>query len=401
MAVSETYSLLKDGVASAQSGNKARARLILRQVVTLETDNEIAWLWLANVASDATESLTCLRTVLKLNPTNQHAHASLTNTLLRAGIEAAQGKQAVVARNHFAEVLQIDPRNEHALLWSAGVATSSNDAISYLQKLLQINPNHERAKQGLAQYTKQANGWKCPFCESAAPQVHDRCPSCQAIVTLKNPSAFDAPTGAHELILARAVARLNIQAANDPGGTASFHLGLAYLNLGQPAEAIKILNSAATQPQADATWRQQTQALAAHWRSASQPVANQPKPLIMAVDDSATVRKLVMVALQGAGYDVVSLADGRQVDDALAKHGVPQLFILDINMPVMDGYQVCQHLREIERTKHVPIVFLTGKDGFFNKLRGKWAGAAEYLTKPFQPQALIEVVNTIVPLHAE
>ena len=67
-------------------------------------------------------------------------------------------------------------------------------------------------------------------------------------------------------------------------------------------------------------------------------------------------------------------------------------------MPGLDGFGVCTLLREKPETAKVPIVFLTGKDGFFNKLRGKWAGAAEYLTKPFQPKALVDVVQKIVPV---
>lgn len=405
MATSQTQSLLRDGIAAAQAGNKVRARFIIRQVVGLEPENEVAWLWLANVTADPTEALSCLRTVLRLNPDNRHAKTGLTSAIIRAAIDAAQRKDFPPARQLLREALDIDPNNEHALLWMAGISTYPTDSIRHLRRVLEINPNNERAKQGLAQYQAQHGTWTCPLCEAPHRDPVEKCPNCKAVVTLNHPQAFDAPTGATEALMSRAITRLAPLAEKAPGGPEAFYLGLAHLNVGRPAEAIKLFNAAATRPDADANWKNQVHKLATHWRTASannRPAAKadtpDAPPLVMVVDDSATVRKLVTVALQGAGYRVFSLADGLQVAEGLKANGPPALAILDINMPGLDGFQVCTLLRETPETAKVPIVFLTGKDGFFNKLRGKWAGAAEYLTKPFQPKALVEVVNKIVPI---
>ena len=403
MAHPQTQSLLRDGIAAAQSGNKVRARFIIRQVVGLEAENEVAWLWLANVAADPAEALSCLRAVLKLNPDNRHAKTGLVAAIVRAAIDAAQRKEYPPARQLLREALDLDPNNEHALLWMAGVSTYPTDSIRYLRRVLELNPNNERAKQGLRQYEAQHGSWACPLCESLHREAVDRCPACKAVVSLNLPAAFDQPTGADETAMGRAIARLGPLAQKTPGGPAAFCLGLAYLNIGQPAEAIRVFNTAATRIDADAHWKAQVQKLAAHWRSVpghrgTKGDTTTAPPLVLVVDDSATVRKLVTVALQGAGYRVVSLADGLQVAEGLKAHGVPALAILDINMPGMDGYAVCALLKENPETAKVPVVFLTGKDGFFNKMRGKWAGAAEYLTKPFQPKALVDVVNKIVPV---
>ncbi|QEL15400.1 response regulator [Limnoglobus roseus] len=400
MPPSQTPSLLRDGITAAQAGNKVRARFVIRQVVGLEPENEIAWLWLANVAADPVEALSCLRTVLKLNPDNHHAKTGLTTAVVRTAIDAAHRKDFPTARQLLREALDIDPDNEHALLWMAGVSTYPSDSIRYLRRVLEINPNNERAKQGLAQYPVQA-AWTCPLCESPGREPVPRCSHCNAVVVLDSPTAFDTPTGADETLMGRAIARLSPRAQSAPGSADAFCLGLAYLNIGRPAEAIKIFNAAATRADADANWKAQVHKLAAHWRTApahrpTKPDAPEGPPLVLVVDDSATVRKLVTVALQGADYRVVSLADGLQVAEALQTHGVPALAILDIIMPGMDGFQVCTLLRENPATAKVPVIFLTGKDGFFNKLRGKWAGAAEYLTKPFQPKALVEVVGKVL-----
>lgn len=407
MSKPQTQSLLRDGIAAAQSGSKVRARTLIRQVVGLEPTNEIAWLWLANVAADPAEALSSLRTVLKLNPDNSHAKAGLVSAIIRAAIDATQVKDFPLARQLLREALELEPNNEHALLWSAGVAVYPSDAIRLLERVLELNPNSERARQGLAQFQAEFGSWICPLCEMPGRESVNRCPSCRAVLTLDEPSAFDSPTGADETAMGRAIVRLTALAQRSPGSPDAFRLGMAYLNIGQPAEAIKVFNMAATRHDADPAWKAQVQKLATYWRQAktilptkSHAVPTSGPPLIFVVDDSATVRKLVTVALQGAGYRVVSFADGLQVADGIKTHGIPALVVLDIGMPGLDGFQVCTLLRENPATAKVLVIILTGKDSFLTRLRAKWAGVAEYLTKPFQPKALIEVVARNVPITA-
>jgi twitching motility two-component system response regulator PilG len=71
---------------------------------------------------------------------------------------------------------------------------------------------------------------------------------------------------------------------------------------------------------------------------------------------------------------------------------VPDLILLDITMPKLDGYEVCKRIRKDPRTARVPVVMLSGKDGFFDKVKGRMAGATEYLTKPFQAPAVLAVI---------
>lgn len=406
MSQPQTQSLLRDGIAAAQSGSQVKARSLIRQVVGLEPENEVAWLWLANVAADPAEALSSFRTVLKLNPENRHAKTGLVTAVIRAAVDATEAKDFTAARQLLREALELDPNNEHALLWSAGVAVYPTDSIRFLRRVLEINPNNEKAKQGLAQFQEEFGSWSCPLCESPGRESADRCPTCKAVLSLNEPAAFDAPTGADETAMGRAIARLTPLAQKAPGGADAFRLGLSYLNIGQPAEAIKVFNAAATRPDADAKWKAGVTKLATHWRQlktnkpAKADAPSEGPPLIFVVDDSATVRKLVTIALEGAGYRVVSFADGLQVADGIKAHGVPALAILDIAMPGLDGFQVIAQLRENPETAKVPVFLLTGKDSFLNRLRGKWAGVAEYLTKPFQPKALVEVVGKHLPVTA-
>ena len=116
---------------------------------------------------------------------------------------------------------------------------------------------------------------------------------------------------------------------------------------------------------------------------------------ILVVDDSATVRKLVSGKLEKCGLEVICAVDGM---DALEKinENIPDLILLDITMPRMDGYQVCKLIRGNEATKDVPVVMISGKDGFFDKVRGRMAGTTGYITKPFGPETLMKTVEAYI-----
>jgi len=113
---------------------------------------------------------------------------------------------------------------------------------------------------------------------------------------------------------------------------------------------------------------------------------------ILVVDDSPTVCKLVCITLEKRGYRVITASNGLE---ALARinDGLPDLILLDITMPRMDGYQLCKIIRGNQGTKCIPVVMLTGKDGFIDRVRGRMAGSTDYITKPFDPDTLLRVVE--------
>jgi twitching motility two-component system response regulator PilG len=120
------------------------------------------------------------------------------------------------------------------------------------------------------------------------------------------------------------------------------------------------------------------------------PVRNRT---ILVVDDSPTVRKLISGKLEKSGHSVVPAVDGM---DALAKINevIPDLILLDITMPRLDGYQVCKLIRNNPATKDIPVVMISGKDGFFDKVRGRMAGSSGYITKPFGPDTLMKTIES-------
>ncbi len=115
---------------------------------------------------------------------------------------------------------------------------------------------------------------------------------------------------------------------------------------------------------------------------------------VLVVDDSPTIRKLVAMTLEKRGFKVVSAFDGVAAIREIAAHN-PSLILMDVNMPRLDGYQLCKLVRKHETTRHIPVLMLTGKDGMFDKLRGRLVGCSGYISKPFVPEELVGVVEQL------
>jgi len=116
---------------------------------------------------------------------------------------------------------------------------------------------------------------------------------------------------------------------------------------------------------------------------------------ILTVDDSVSIRQMVTVTLQGAGFSVLEAVDGA---DGLekAKSRPINLVLTDQNMPRMDGISLVKALRGLPQYRATPILMLTTESGDAMKAQGKAAGATGWLVKPFNPQRLLEVVNKVL-----
>ncbi len=116
---------------------------------------------------------------------------------------------------------------------------------------------------------------------------------------------------------------------------------------------------------------------------------------IMVVDDSASIRQVVGIALRGAGYQVIEASDGK---DALSKLGGDKvhLIISDVNMPNMDGITFVKELKQNARYKFTPVIMLTTEAGKDKMMEGKAAGAKAWVVKPFQPPQMLDAVSKLV-----
>lgn len=117
------------------------------------------------------------------------------------------------------------------------------------------------------------------------------------------------------------------------------------------------------------------------------------KKKVLMADDSKTALMMATTALRSLPYEVTTAADG---EEALAKAlaNPPDIVVLDVMMPKLDGFEVCRRLRADERTKDLPVIMLTTRGESNNRETGRTCGATEYLTKPLNMVEFLDKLKT-------
>jgi chemosensory pili system protein ChpA (sensor histidine kinase/response regulator) len=125
------------------------------------------------------------------------------------------------------------------------------------------------------------------------------------------------------------------------------------------------------------------------------PVIVTDRKTIMVVDDSITIRKVTERMLKRYGIDVVLAKDGVDATNQL-QDAIPDMMLLDIEMPRMDGFEVASYVRNDERLKNIPIIMITSRTGSKHKEKAMEIGVNQYLGKPFQEEELVSNINAIL-----
>ncbi len=324
--------------------------------------------------------------------------------MLNYGVAAAKKGDKGAARPLLQKATEIDPHNELGWLWLAGVAESPQEAVACLQRILKLNPANKQAYQGLEWFQSRAarSLREYPICPIMRPEWNERCSACQAAFTLDDVDALlhNSQTACERL---KEIIHPNGQ-ADEADFNTLYRVGLAHLNLKQIDEGIQYLQAALRLQPQDQELQAQVEFLSQRWTAALAAVAakaiaakNEAKEqltqeTILVVDDSPTVRRLVTMTLEKHSYRVIPAADGIEAMSIINDER-PDLILLDITMPRMDGYQLCKLIKGNRQTQHIPVIMLSGKDGFFDKVRGRMAGSTEYITKPFKSDMLVQVVK--------
>lgn len=115
---------------------------------------------------------------------------------------------------------------------------------------------------------------------------------------------------------------------------------------------------------------------------------------IMIVDDSASIRTVVGIALRGAGYDVVEAINGQDAINKLSGQKM-NLIISDVNMPIMDGITFVKQVKQMSAYRFTPIIMLTTESDESKKREGQAAGARAWVVKPFKPEQMLGAVQKL------
>ena len=116
---------------------------------------------------------------------------------------------------------------------------------------------------------------------------------------------------------------------------------------------------------------------------------------IMVVDDSASLRQVVSIALKGAGYDILEASDGKDALGKLTGQKV-HLIVSDVNMPNMDGITMVKQIKQMPAYKFTPVIMLTTESQESKMNEGKAAGVKAWMVKPFKPDQMLAAVSKLV-----
>jgi twitching motility two-component system response regulator PilG len=311
------------------------------------------------------------------------------NTLQRAVAEIKSGNKTV-ARELLKKVCKATPLNVAAWLWRASVAETPLEALSHLEQVLRISPTNPTAlawistiRDSTAEPVREAPAapvyrWECPCCGHAADRDHGNCPACHAVTTL-DLDAILLNQGVDEPRVRAAIERLQHSPDHESNFVVQHSLAVAWLNLLNSSEALKCLQRASRLRPQEAVLRDKIAAISG-------------RRLVMVVDDSPTIRTVISRTLERAAYRALAVANGMEALSHMDEE-TPAFVLLDVSMPFIDGYQLCKAIKGHPKTRRVPVVMLSGNDGFFDKVKGRMAGAETYLTKPCAPALLLRTVR--------
>lgn len=306
-----------------------------------------------------------------------------------------------LARALLASLLQQEPSNEQALMWSAALADSPLEGIRILERILAINPNNQQAKATLSMMRLNAmskgqggepettppvasRALVCPLCDWQDVGTPSRCAKCGAVFDVANLKALQSNESANEQLLLAGVQRWEQSERHTRTFDGQINLARAYLNLNRSNDAIAHLRRAIEIRPEEHRIRRTLEQLRA-------------RKLVLAVDDSMTVRRIVSIVLERNGYRVAVACDG---EEALVRfrEESPDLILLDVVMPGMNGYQVCRAVRAEERSGRIPVIILSSN--LLDRIKGRLAGVTEYLAKPFEADHLLAQIRRYLPVQA-
>lgn len=248
---------------------------------------------------------------------------------------------------------------------------------------------------------------RCPFCWTVLTDNPNRCSYCCSRLRIQDdPSNEPARRNVIEDAIGKyqrvfSGDRKNIQVA--------YCLALGYFNLDNLDNALKYLGTA-RQCSPDQNHYSREIAYLESKKFGKRPVASQQSPpasvqtrdispppdggekSILVIEDSPTSRKVISMVLKRAGFRILEASSGQE-GIVMGRENRPSLILLDVMLPDMSGYEVLPQLKNMPHLSEVPAIMLTGRSGSEDRLKGMRAGSSEYLTKPFNPQKLVNILS--------
>ncbi len=338
--------------------------------------------------------------------------------LLDEAIQEAEGYHLKKAKLLLGKILKLDKRNHRAWLWFSRISANFKAVAGSLNNAQKIAPDDPEIMEEVKKFQQVKNGLhedpfhRCPFCWVPLESDAVTCPYCGCHLLIHN-NFFELEHTGNEKILKEAVVRYTRVIEREKNTQAHYWLGMVYLNMDNYEDALNHLDLASKLVPGEQFYSNQLDVLLKHMASNGSLLSNELPAIdndsdstikslhdkmrkkILVVEDSSTIRKVISITLSQKGFEIIEAADGLEALSRL-NEAKPDLILLDIILPKMDGYQILSIIRENPEFKYIPVIMLTSKDGIINKVKGKVAGSSAYLTKPFDPAQLVETIERYI-----
>jgi twitching motility two-component system response regulator PilG len=426
---------LQRGIETAKSGNKLLARLHLLQAVEAAPQDPNCWLWLAWVAESPGSAMHSLERILEDHPDHELAQLGMRWAKAMAEFdleEYTKGEDATPAEEESTIITQAVEESAAGAPEESCSGEDGKDEESRPSYTDYTDERHPADEQPLERSTEhddetrfesepaeaeeadepdyvletQEGGWESDGFEHDVPVFDDHDGEDETILedASEERPGFDEEESEQQTGPEVHADANSAWCQEEPSpDTATVDASFVVVDdddefeeeqeAGEPAA----VDAEASSPQDDEP--SDSQAAEPALPELPAAVENSGEGVsVLVVDDSPTVRKLVTMTLEKNGFTVGAAADGVVALKSIAELK-PRLILLDITMPRLGGYQLCKLIKKHESTKHIPVIMLSGKDGMFDKVRGKFVGCDDYITKPFDPEELVSKVTTQLSEH--
>lgn len=293
---------------------------------------------------------------------------------LRQGIAAANMGNKLLARLHLQTAAEADPHDPLPWLWLGWAAESPEKAVAYLERAA-AEGGAEAAKAGLVWVRALLQGTSSGAAPPAVPRSAPASPPSGAASTGGRLNGLRPPEAAAPAEGPRAGSNGASVNGSTPHGAATAN-GVGSNGAGSNGAG----SSGVAGP-----------------RRVPPPFGGEDLPVVLAADDSPTIRRLIQMTLAKIPCVPLLAKDGVDALSYVVQR-IPDLILLDITMPRMNGYELLKTLKDHPAAKDVPVIMISGEDSaFFDEVKARMAGCCDYVRKPFDSAALIAKIQLRLP----
>lgn len=337
--------------------------------------------------------------------------------VLGEAIRLAEAHHFKKAQEIISKFLKDNPRNYKGWFWYSRIIINIKSIETALKNAAKLAPKEHELIEEIKKFklakehlgdSQQAR--RCPFCWFPLDIKSIQCPYCKSHLFIHQ-NFFSSLGDADPKILVSAIERYMKVISREKNINAHYFLSIAHLNLEHWEEALNLFHKTVKLAPDKEIFSEQLRALVnymamdattssfekevkaeAKQADTASGSEKEEKKKILVVEDSSTTRKVISITLGQKGYDIIEAKDGLEALSRLNEEK-PDLILLDIILPKMDGYKILSIIKSNAVFKDIPVIMLTSRDGFVHKVKGKLAGSAAYLTKPFDPKVLVETIG--------